>query len=310
MEQSKTEPNDRTYLDSIRVSGNNLSASISELPDMSSVKSGALPLQPVIIASGPRRLASSSGRSANMKVLVVDDNIMNQRVLEGYLQGHQVKTVIVGNGPDAIDILKNDLFDIIFISIQLPEMDGYTTTQIIRQQLLLSTPIIAMTSDATANEQECCRAAGMNECLSRPIRMEQLDDVLAHITVSRQNRENVMNTTVTIGADIIHVSFLDELVDGDNELLSELVALFMRDLESYQRTLFESTQLNNRDLFKQTSHKFRSSINSLAMIDVAKRLRHLETNDNMDNLAVASELTTVFKEINEGLLFLKQRIAM
>lgn len=275
---------------------------------MSSTESGSLLLQPVIVAADKLRLASSPGRSTNMKVLVVDGNTMNQRVLEGYLQGHQVKTVIVSNALEAIDILKRDLFDVIFMNIQLPEMDGYTATQIIRQQLLLSTPIIAMTAHATANEQERCRAVGMNEYLPSPIHMQQLDDVLARLTVSRQNRENIVNTRVTTGADIIHVSFLDELVDGDNELLSELVTLFMRDLESYRHTLFESVQQNDRDLFKQTSHKFRSSINALAMIDVAKRLRYLEVTNDIDNTAVASELTTVFQEINEGLLFLKQRI--
>jgi CheY-like chemotaxis protein len=308
MDQNKTEPDNHTQPDGIRVSVNDRLVSINELPALSSIESGQLAQQPDAVASRAPKLVLSQARSANTKVLVVDDNMMNQRVLEGYLQGHQVETVVVNNGLEAVEMLKSELFDVIFMNIQMAGMDGYTATQIMRQQLLLSTPIIAMTAHLMADEHERCLAVGMNEYLPKPIRIHQLDDVLGRLTVPIESRRNVTNTTLDIGADVIHVSFLDELLNDDNELLRELVALFVRDLAAYRQTLFESVEQNDRELFKQTSHKFRSSINALAMIDVAKKLRYLETDSTLDNLALAGELTTVFQKVNEGLSFLTRRI--
>lgn len=299
--------NNHTHRDDIRVSGNDRLASTNELSDLCGMGSGPLALQsddtPV-----PRKLISTQARSARTKVLVVEDNAMDQRVLEGYLQGHQAKTVIVNNGPEAVERLRNESFDIIFINIQMPDFDGYTTTQVIRQQLLLNTPVIAMTAHPMATDEERCLGLGMNEYLAKPIRVRHLDDVLARFIQTPENRKNVMNTTDDIGADVIHVSFLDELLDGDNELLTELVTLFMRDLESSRQTLFNSVQQNDQALFKQTSHKFRSSINSLAMIDIAKKLKHLETDSPMNKQVITTELTTIFREIDEGLVFLKKRV--
>lgn len=308
MDQKKTELDNHIQVDGSRISINDRLASITELPDLPSIESDQLVPQPESVAPDTPKQVSSQVRSANTKVLVVDGNTMDQRVLEGYLQGHQVETVLVDNGLEAIEVLKNELFDVIFMNLHMAGMDGYTATQIIRRQLLLSTPIIAMTSHPIADEQARCLTAGMNEYLSKPIRIHQLDDVLARHTVTRKSRKIPMNTPLDIGADIIHMGFLDELLHGDTKLLSELVALFIRDLAAYRQTLFESVRQNDRELFKQTSHKFRSSINSLAMIDVAKKLRYLETNNTINSLATTGELTTIFQEINEGLVFLKKRI--
>ncbi|MBC3788009.1 response regulator [Spirosoma utsteinense] len=258
----------------------------------------------------PIPAAVSHDQSTSIKVLVVEDDVMNQRVLEGYLQGHRVKTVIANNGLEAIEILRNESFALIFMDVQMPEMDGYTATETIRQQLVLHTPIIAMTACTTASEYERCLAVGMNDYLAKPIRMHQLNNVLARFvpTLTLESRNNTMNTTDNIGAHIIHVSYLDELIDGDNELLGELVELFRRDLDSYRQTLFGAAERNDNELFRQTSHKFRSSINSLAMLDVAKKLKQMESDYPVDNLAVIDQLSIVFQEINEGLLFLKKRL--
>lgn len=269
-----------------------------------------LPVTGTSVPPSPIPNTASHNQSAIIKVLVVDDDVMNQRVLEGYLQGHRVKTVIANNGLEAVEILRNETFALIFMDIRMPEMDGYTATETIRQQLVLHTPVIAMTACTTAGEYKHCLAVGMNDYLAKPIRMHQLDNVLARFvpTLTMESRNNTMNTTDDIGADIIHVSYLDELINGDNELLEELVELFMRDLNSYRQTLFGAAERSDIELFKQTSHKFRSSINSLAMLDVAKKLKQMESDYPVDSLAVVDQLTIAFQEINDGLLFLEKRV--
>lgn len=106
----------------------------------------------------------------------------------------------------------------------------------------------------------------------------------------------------------VNESYLNELMDGDEELLSELVSLFAQALSSYCQTLLAAAEQNDRPLFNQTAHKFRSSLNALAMLDTARKLKQLETDDTLDRLDKKIRLTDLFGEINQGLEFLQSRV--
>jgi signal transduction histidine kinase/CheY-like chemotaxis protein len=248
---------------------------------------------------------------SSMRVLIVEDNILNQKVMEGYLKRHQVMPTIVNNGFEAVEILKNMSFDLIFMDIQMPIMDGYLATETIRKQLALNTPIIAMTAYTMAGEQERCLSTGMNDYLSKPIRINQLDNVLARFMPdpASKNQPTTPANTVAMGTNIIDESFLNELMDGDDELLAEMVSLFQEDLPNYRQTLFNAIDQQDQSLFKQTAHKFRSSLNSLAMLETAKGLKLLETDVALDPLAKRAQLASLFEDINQGMKFFDSRLA-
>jgi signal transduction histidine kinase/CheY-like chemotaxis protein/HPt (histidine-containing phosphotransfer) domain-containing protein len=248
---------------------------------------------------------------AQMTVLLVEDNILNQKVMAGYLNRYQLKPTIVNNGLEAIEVLKDRSFDLIFMDIQMPIMDGYLATETIRQQLALTTPIVAMTAYTMAGERERCLLAGMNDYLSKPIHMHQLDNVLARFMPTPVSSYEPTKPTkpVAMGTHVIDEDFLNELMDGDDELLAEMVTLFLQDLPTYRQTLFDSAEQQDHALFKQTAHKFRSSLNSLAMLNTAKSLKVLETDTTPDPLAKRIQLTSLFEEINDGLTFLQNRLA-
>lgn len=276
-----------------------------------------LPLDPVDASATLPVLPSSSAESqtgpvtAALNVLVVEDNILNQKVMAGYLNRYQLTPTIVNNGLEAVEILTTTSFDLIFMDIQMPVMDGYLATETIRQQLRLNTPIVAMTAYTMAGEQERCLAAGMNDYLSKPIRMHQLDNVLAQFMPAPASTPETTTPTNTVdmGTPIIDEAFLNELMDGDDELLAEMVSLFRQDLPTYQQTLFNAIEQQDHSAFKQTAHKFRSSLNSLAMLDTAKNLKILESDTTIDPLTKHRQLTSLFDEINHGLAFLSNRIA-
>jgi CheY-like chemotaxis protein len=123
-------------------------------------------------------LRESRGR---LRILLAEDNRVNQvlavRLLEK--RGHEV--VVARNGEEALEALDKQAFDLILMDVQMPEMDGLQATAVIRKGEMKTgkhIPIIAMTAHAMAGDKERCLEAGMDDYLTKPIRPEQLGDVL------------------------------------------------------------------------------------------------------------------------------------
>ena len=112
-----------------------------------------------------------------VRVLLAEDNIVNQRVASRMLETDGYQVVVVGNGRDAIDAgLKSD-FDLILMDVQMPEMDGFEATAAIRKAQSVTkrrVPIIAMTAHAMNGDRERCLAAGMDDYIAKPIRAAEL----------------------------------------------------------------------------------------------------------------------------------------
>lgn len=123
----------------------------------------------------------------NTRVLIVEDNIVNQQVIRGILKRKKIATEIAANGVEALKLLQNasEPFDAILMDLEMPEMDGIEATQKIRAGNLTGVhqhqtiPIIAVTAQAMRGDRERCLAAGMNGYLSKPVNPELLYNTLA-----------------------------------------------------------------------------------------------------------------------------------
>jgi len=115
----------------------------------------------------------------NIRVLLVEDNLMNQRVVGTFLSEWGIEYDLAENGKIAIKQLEKQPYDLILMDVQMPEMDGYSATEYIRQNMGLRTPIVAMTAHAFAGEREKALGYGMNEYISKPIREEDLYNIIA-----------------------------------------------------------------------------------------------------------------------------------
>jgi signal transduction histidine kinase/CheY-like chemotaxis protein/HPt (histidine-containing phosphotransfer) domain-containing protein len=114
----------------------------------------------------------------SVKILVVDDNAMNQSLMKHLLTQWNTSFDIVSNGISAIENLKQNNYDLVLMDIQMPEMDGYTAAGIIRERLGLQIPIIAMTAHAMAGEREKSLSHGMKEYISKPINERDLFELI------------------------------------------------------------------------------------------------------------------------------------
>ncbi|WP_135080184.1 MHYT domain-containing protein [Terasakiella sp. SH-1] len=116
-----------------------------------------------------------------LHILVAEDNLINQKVAKGYLEklGHRVE--LAHNGKEAVDKYRSCEYELIFMDMQMPEMDGIEATRHIRELNLYEkeTPIIALTANASRQDEEACLKAGMNDFLTKPMTVDKLQQILS-----------------------------------------------------------------------------------------------------------------------------------
>jgi len=117
-----------------------------------------------------------------LRVLLAEDNPVNQKVVTRLLEKRGHSVVVAGNGREALDALGKEPFDLVLMDVQMPEMDGFETTAAIRENEKSSgvhQPVVALTANAMKGDREQCLAAGMDAYLTKPIRSAELDALLA-----------------------------------------------------------------------------------------------------------------------------------
>ncbi len=122
----------------------------------------------------------------NASILVVDDYLINQEMTKEMLEMMGCQVDVAEDGQEALDLCKNHSYDLIFMDIQMPKLDGVAATHAIRQQEgnRKHTPIIALTANALTGDREKYLEAGLDDYLSKPIRMKDLENMLKkHLAV-------------------------------------------------------------------------------------------------------------------------------
>lgn len=127
-------------------------------------------------------LGDARDRLEILRILVAEDNLVNQRLVVRLLEKRGHRVIVAANGKEALAALEKETFDLILMDVQMPEMDGFEATAAIRRKEKssgLHQMIVALTAHAMKGDQERCLAAGMDGYLSKPIRPQELDEALA-----------------------------------------------------------------------------------------------------------------------------------
>ena len=123
------------------------------------------------------------------KILVVDDNIMNRMVANIILQEFNVLVFEAADGQEAVSFLQNNPCDLILMDLQMPVLDGYKAAEIIRKELNLDTPIIALTASDIEEDKEKCFEVGMNDYLYKPFDKKQFLQIIYKTLILKRKKE-------------------------------------------------------------------------------------------------------------------------
>ena len=239
--------------------------------------------------------------NARLSILLAEDNLVNQRLALRLFErlGHRVS--LVDNGLAVVQRATHESFDLIFMDLQMPGMDGLRATREIRaweaEQAAKKTPIIAMTARAMQGDRERCIEAGMDDYLSKPIHSGRLRQMLAQY----------QNHAVQVNADHV-LQWRSALLrlDGEAELLLELGEIFLNDGPALLLRLQEALMRGDLDSVGREMHSLRGVlVNFGAHLAIAQtdRLAHgLQTQQDMESLlSIADELEVCLFDVYAAL---------
>jgi CheY-like chemotaxis protein len=232
-----------------------------------------------------------------LHLLVAEDNLINQKVVLHTLARQGATAKIVSNGQLAVDTLRegSEHFDAVLMDLQMPDMDGYTATQYIRQDLHSNIPIIAMTADALKGEAERCFESGMNGYISKPFEPRELYEEVLRLTRNASSNPNHENTG-SMSNNIIDFSYLQELSGNDSGYIAEVLGLFLGTMPDGLHQLGELVRTGaDYDAIYKQAHFLKSSVSVVRVRDMYDNLTTLEALARMH--APASEMLPVMETL-------------
>lgn len=236
----------------------------------------------------------SSDRINVQKLLIVEDNIINQNYLKGIFRKNNIEFMIANNGKEAVEICARNVFDIILMDIRMPEMNGYETTLWLRNQdenPNQNVPIIALTASALVDEKAKAIEVGMNDHLSKPYTEKQLISIInKYSLLSNQNSiENNASFSYKL-PEYFDPNLLDEYFSGNLEHLSLVFNDFnvslKHDLEKLNRYYVD----NNLSEIRSIVHKIKPNFTMVGFSKLTITCDEIETSIIRNNTVGKSEL--------------------
>jgi CheY-like chemotaxis protein len=213
-----------------------------------------------------------AGTTASLRILLAEDNVINRAVVTALLgkRGHRLTQA--ANGREAVEAVARETFDLIFMDVQMPEMDGFEATRLIRAQengTGRRIRIVAMTAHVMVADRERCLAAGMDEFLAKPLEKSALLELL--FRVSKGQKPSLPSVLV-----FSREKLLDQ-VEGDEGLLRDLVELFRSNTPSLVAALRDSIARRHSTDLAHAAHALLSSLSAIGAQRAAELTRRLES---------------------------------
>ncbi len=209
---------------------------------------------------GPRRAAP------RLRVLVAEDNPVNQEVALRLLDRLGHLTAIAANGHETVAAVQREHFDLVLMDVQMPVMDGLAATGAIREWEKAAgghIPIVAMTAHAMKGDRDRCLAAGMDSYLAKPIHLQQLKRILAGLFEGRKLAGNATGDFARERGIFDTAVFL-ERVGNDREAAQRLVRLFLDDLPDSAKLLESAVAAGDAAAVAQAAHRLKGAIANFA----------------------------------------------
>lgn len=249
---------------------------------------------------------NSSIKIEELKVLIVEDNPVNQAVALGKLRRLGISADVSEDGLQAIEAVKNKDYNLILMDCRMPKMDGYEATRKIRRlnEKFEKTKIIAMTASVTAEERENCLAAGMDDYLAKPVSLESLIEIFdKHLSLKILPEEKEINFLEHPLAEIIDEKALKKFLEiearGEKNFAQEMLTLYLKHTEAQLPELKSGFANRNLNIVKNKVHALRGSSANIGLTDLFKDFNNLERLVEANWLAAEKILNIILEKITE-----------
>lgn len=251
-----------------------------------------------------RRVESKTGRLdappqpmgptslGELDVLLVEDNPVNQKVAGTMLKkaGHKVR--VAANGREALETLEKGLPDLIFMDVQMPVMDGLEATAAIRKNpLWMHLPIVAMTAHAMKGDRERFLKAGMNDYVSKPIRVDEVRKVMERqVGKTPASEPAVSESKKEKEVQILNEDLALERLAGDRDMLAMLQEMILQEAPAMVEAVVQAVSDQDAPALRQAAHSLKGSMAQLGaerVADLSYQLEQMGAEDQLDESASA-----------------------
>ena len=223
----------------------------------------------------------SYNRNIKANLLLAEDNLMNQKLAKNVLLDFGFNLDIVDNGKLAVEKFQTGNYDLILMDMQMPEMDGYEATKMIRT-FNTTIPIIAMTAHAMNGEKEKCLKLGMNDYISKPFKADDLYNKIVNLVDNKQTITEPAKTETELAPElvqetsIIDLAYLKSLPGANDEFVKEMIEIFIEDTPKELEKITKA--INDQDFaaVKRIAHKLKTSVSFMGLNQIVPLLKEME----------------------------------
>jgi len=269
---------------------------------------GVLAGQPIRVDKRtPSRLEldPEMARRHPLRILVAEDNVVNQKLALRLLEQMGYRADVAANGLEAVEAIERQPYDLVLMDVQMPEMDGFEASrEIARRWPADRRPrIVAMTANAMQGDRELCLAAGMDDYMSKPIHVEELVAALERSTGRESDPIRIEGSAVggnqsRFAADrpstpVLDPAAIDRLrTTMGTAFLDELLSTFVEDSQDLVSTMRRALVEKDADSFRRAAHSLKSnaaSFGAMTLSTLAKDLEDLARSGSLDGAALRVE---------------------
>jgi PAS domain S-box-containing protein len=246
-----------------------------------------------------------------LKILLAEDNLVNQKVASRILMKLGYRADIVSNGLEVIDALKRQKYDVVLMDVMMPEMDGLEATEAIIKKWSDSRPrIVAMTAGAMKGDKEKCFDVGMDDYVTKPININQLTEALEKTSSLNSNKpkpqpiekkdlsfqkKRTENKNQRSAIDETIIETLKSM-DDDNGFLNEMITAYLEETPPIIEDMKQGLETKDTELFTRSAHTLKSSSANVGAMNLSDLSKELEMMGNNGGLKGAQAKTKIVEQ--------------
>jgi CheY-like chemotaxis protein/HPt (histidine-containing phosphotransfer) domain-containing protein len=249
-----------------------------------------------------------------LKVLLAEDNEVNQLLAKGILRYWGMETKVAVTGYEVLELINSEDFDLVLMDIQMPEKSGIEAASEIRNLDDIkkkNIPIIALTANALKGEEKKYIAAGMDDFLTKPFKEGDLYEVIERVLhkegafgrkTIHQMQEVQIETEIEVEGNLYDLKQLEEIAGGNRDFLTALAQIFLDTIPATSSEMVEATKAGEWDKASKLAHKLKSTVDSLNihLITTDVRLIEIDAKNKVNTETIkklALKVDTVIKKV-------------